>query len=129
MILGITCSRSLAKDKYIEECLWKVYITLKLEIFDMFITGDAISDYACGDYVKKLGFKTIYLKPAHKLENVNYDPKLFYARNKNVVDNCEVLISIWDGESHGTKMTTDYAKRNNKKVIEFVKRLEVTFHN
>ena len=129
MIIGITCSRSLVSDEiFIDECLDNV-----LEEIDAgnitFITGDAISDFICGRYMEWNNYDVIYLKPAHKLESVNYNVRLYYARNKNVVDNCHVLVSIWDGESRGTKMTTDYAKRNNKKVIEFVKRLEITFHN
>jgi len=128
MIIGITCSRSLAKDKvYLKECILKIINKHNMSKMT-FLTGDAISDYACCEILEPF-YDIIYLKPAHKVERVGYDPRLFMARNKNVVDNCDVLISIWDGESRGTKNTTDYAKRNNKKVIEFVKRLEVTFHN
>jgi len=35
-------------------------------------------------------------------------------RNKQIVDNCDILIAYWDGKSTGTKMTIDYARKKNK---------------
>ena len=37
-------------------------------------------------------------------------------RNKQIVENSDIVIAFWDGVSRGTKFTIDYAKKTNKKV-------------
>lgn len=36
-------------------------------------------------------------------------------RNKEIVENCDILIAYWDGVSKGTKFTIDYAIKLGKK--------------
>lgn len=38
-------------------------------------------------------------------------------RNKQIVEVADIVIAFWDGISHGTKYTIDYARKNGKKVI------------
>jgi len=38
-------------------------------------------------------------------------------RNKLIVDNADCVIAFWDGASHGTKNSIDYAQRQGKKVV------------
>ena len=38
-------------------------------------------------------------------------------RNRTMVDIADTVIIIWDGQSHGTKYTLQYAKKENKNVI------------
>lgn len=38
-------------------------------------------------------------------------------RNRYLVDNCDVLLAIFDGKSGGTKNTVDYAKSKGRKII------------
>ena len=40
--------------------------------------------------------------------------KAFQERNKQIVDNCDILLAVWDGKSNGTKNTLAYARRVNK---------------
>lgn len=40
-----------------------------------------------------------------------YGKKAGYLRNIEIVNNCDFLIAFWDGESKGTKMTIDIAKK------------------
>ena len=37
-----------------------------------------------------------------------------YIRNKDIVDNCDVLIAFWDDISKGTKHSIDLADESNK---------------
>lgn len=37
-------------------------------------------------------------------------------RNKQIVDHCHEVIAFWDGESKGTKISIDYARKQGKKV-------------
>lgn len=37
-------------------------------------------------------------------------------RNKLIVDECDCVLAFWDGQSHGTKFTIDYAKEKGKPI-------------
>ena len=43
--------------------------------------------------------------------------KAFQERNKQIVDNCDILLAVWDGKSHGTENTLAYARKVNKPVF------------
>lgn len=47
-----------------------------------------------------------------------YDSGCMYRRDRYLVDNCDVLVSFLRKKSGGTYYTVNYAKKNNKKVIE-----------
>ena len=38
-------------------------------------------------------------------------------RNQTMVDIADIIIIVWDGQSHGTKHTRQYAESKNKKVV------------
>jgi len=38
-------------------------------------------------------------------------------RNKQIVDNADIVIAFWDGTSRGTKFTIDYANKCGKKIV------------
>jgi len=40
-------------------------------------------------------------------------------RDREMVDECDEVIAIWNGKSRGTKYTIDYAKQRNKPVTVF----------
>jgi uncharacterized phage-like protein YoqJ len=45
----------------------------------------------------------------------------YLARNRMIVDRCELLVAVWDGvPGGGTSYTVDYAKRTGRR-IEYVK--------
>lgn len=44
----------------------------------------------------------------------SYTPECMNIRNKWMVDNCDLLIGVWDGSSGGTKNCIDYAVSQNK---------------
>ena len=41
-------------------------------------------------------------------------------RNEKMVELCDVVLAIWDGESKGTRHTLNYAKKKNKNIIEII---------
>lgn len=43
-----------------------------------------------------------------------------FIRNKDIVDNAEVVIAFWNGVSKGTKHSIDYATKQGKKVIVII---------
>lgn len=46
-----------------------------------------------------------------------YHPSLMQKRNEYMVDNCDLLIAVWDGTSGGTYNCVRYAQSKNKKII------------
>lgn len=46
-----------------------------------------------------------------------YSPWKMQERNKAMVDDCDVLIAVWDGTSGGTKNCVDYALNIKKRMI------------
>lgn len=56
--------------------------------------------------------------PLHKKDkNVQYNPKYFFDRNKEIVEYSDIIIAFWDYKSKGTKHTIDYSKRKKKSVF------------
>lgn len=53
------------------------------------------------------GIKKLILYPDYEL----YGKSAPLIRDKLIVENSEMLIAIWDGESTGTEFTISYAKR------------------
>lgn len=49
-------------------------------------------------------------------EDVYYPAKM-QQRNKYMVDNCDLLIAVWDGSKVGTANCVNYAKKLGKKII------------
>lgn len=48
-----------------------------------------------------------------------YSSHLMQKRNEYMVDNCDLLIAIWDGTSGGTANCVKYAESRNKEIIRF----------
>lgn len=46
-----------------------------------------------------------------------YTRDCMHKRNRALVDVCDVLIAVYDGQSGGTKYTYDYAKSLRKKIV------------
>jgi len=41
-------------------------------------------------------------------------------RNRQIVDNADIVIAFWNGFSSGTKFTIDYAKKCGKKIVVYL---------
>lgn len=85
-----------------------------VDVFPVILTGDADgADALARKYADRSGFDLIVFKPINRYVKDAYNllaNDCYYARNKQMVDNCDILIAFWDGESGGTKMTINYAK-------------------
>lgn len=46
-----------------------------------------------------------------------YKPWVMQERNKYMVDNCDLLIAVWDGSSGGTGNCVKYAQSVNKPIV------------
>lgn len=60
----------------------------------------------------------ILMKPYHLLDSkVPYEAKYFFVRNKQMVDNSDLVICIWDGNSKGCFDAARYGYKAGKTVI------------
>jgi len=83
----------------------------------LIISGGARGvDSLAEEYADAFGIPKLIFLPDYK----KYSKKAPLIRNKLIVDNADIVIVFWDGESRGTKFTIDYAKRQGKKVIVYV---------
>jgi len=120
MIVGITGSRTITDKKFIEKCICQVLDTTN-NTPCAFITGGAHGvDRISTEILKQMGWDVITIQPLNKVINISYTPKLYLGRNRQIVDNSDLLISIWDGKSKGTKYTVDYARSIGVRVLQFV---------
>jgi hypothetical protein len=91
---------------------------IDIDVFPVILTGDAKgADKLARIFANKRGDDLIVFKPVNRyIENAYglLGNNCYFARNKQIVDNCDFLIAFWDGKSGGTKMTINYAKQQNK---------------
>lgn len=97
--------------------------------------GDCVGvDVEFAELAKELGFKTIChppekneLRAFHKSDEIR-EPKSYFARNRAIVDECDMLIVIPYQDSHqthgGTWYTHDYAIKKQKPVYVIFPRNE-----
>ena len=46
--------------------------------------------------------------------------RVYWLRDKYMVDNCDLLLAVWDGvEAGGTWLTVDYARRISKPIVYY----------
>lgn len=51
------------------------------------------------------------------ISTLPYSPQLMQQRNKWMVDNCDLLIAVWDGTSGGTANCIKYANSINREIV------------
>lgn len=69
-------------------------------------------------YAKDKGYDHFMLLPYFKVDTkAEFKPAHFFARNRQIVSNCDILMAIWDGESKGTAYTINYAEKRNKSIV------------
>ena len=71
-------------------------------------------------FAKEKMYDYICFKPYHLLDSqAEFKPKYFFTRNRQIVDNADYVLALWDGESNGTKYTMGYAEKKGKKLEVF----------
>lgn len=93
------------------------YDLLKNELdkytISMIISGGAIgADKLAEKYAKENNIKTQIIYPDWN----TYGRGAGLIRNKDIVNESDIVIAFWDGTSKGTKFSIDYANKNNKKI-------------
>lgn len=81
---------------------------------DTIISGGARGiDTLAAMYARKHGMKLLEFRPDY----ATYGRSATFVRNRQIVDEADVVIAFWNGTSRGTKYTIEYAKKKHVPVI------------
>ena len=114
MIIGITGSRNFEPKQTVFDVLNKIY---KYNNITKIVSGGAKGPDSLGaEWAKQ---NNIELKE-HLPDWDKYGKSAGFRRNSLIVDDSDVILAFWNGESKGTKNTMDTAIKKNKKVYRVV---------
>jgi len=69
-------------------------------------------------YAKKWSLDHVEFIPYFKLDVSSiYSARHFFVRNKQIVDNADKVLAIWNGESTGTEHGIKYAQKTGKPIM------------
>jgi predicted Rossmann fold nucleotide-binding protein DprA/Smf involved in DNA uptake len=111
MKVGIVGSRSFSNFGILQKIM-----TEHLKPGDIVVSGGASgTDSLAEEIAKTNGFKTHIYLPNWKI----YGKSAGFIRNKQIVDNSDYIIAMWNGSSKGTKHSIDLAKSQGKTVFVY----------
>ena len=69
-------------------------------------------DNAVSHYAESHNIDLIRFLPYHLLDPVaNFDSKHFFIRTKQIINNADHVLALWDTRSHGTQYAIRYAQK------------------
>lgn len=107
MRVAIVGSREFTDYEYLEKWVLRILHELNIQPTQIVSGGARGTDTLAEMFARRHGIST-NIFPANWNK---YGKKAGYLRNIEIVNNCDFLIAFWDGESKGTKMTIDIAKK------------------
>lgn len=67
-------------------------------------------------YAADNGIEFIKITPDY----AQYGRAATFIRNRAIVDKADCVVAVWDGKSHGTKYSVDYARKKGKPIKIFM---------
>lgn len=75
------------------------------------------ADDMAARWATETGIPLVLFKPYFLLDPyAPYSVRHYFTRNKQIIDNSDVVLAFWDGESPGTKWGINYAKKRGKHI-------------
>lgn len=120
MKIAVVGSRKYTDFDKFQEALDKIIGTFDPRTPIMIISGGAKGpDQMAQRWAKERDYDFVLFKPYHLIDpNVEYSPKYFFTRNKQIADNADLVVAFWDGESSGTRHIVEYCQRNRKSYMK-----------
>lgn len=132
MKIGVTGTRNGMNEKQkenVKQYLTDILVVTSITKYELH-HGDCIGvDVEVANIAQELGYKIINYPPiedslrAFHKSDISLEPKTYFARNRNIVNNTAVLLVVPREDSHqqkgGTWYTYDYAKKHNKCILIF----------
>lgn len=118
MKICIIGSRSIDKAEFVIPILDK-FIKDHVVGTPVILSGGAKGvDQITKSYAKANGLTLVEFLPYHLLDNkVEFSSKYFFIRNKQMIDNADRVLIIWDGKSKGTEYGIKYSQKKNIPVM------------
>jgi predicted Rossmann-fold nucleotide-binding protein len=121
MKLAITGSRAITDKDWVYAQLDNLLTELPRKPNVVLSGGANGVDTICAEWAADRGIDFVLFKPYHLLDNkARFETKYFFTRNRQLVDNADLVVALWNSVSNGTKHTITYAERKGKplKIIE-----------
>lgn len=97
-----------------------IYIELAIPFKEQYIKWQTENKQIHQNHIDRVD-KVTYVDCIQEYQCTNnigkYDVRKLNLRNRYMVDNSDIIIAIWNGESGGTADCVKYATRKNKKII------------
>ena len=114
MKIAIIGSRSIKDPKVLDviDKYLSVYVGKNLTL----LMGDAKGvDELTQHYADAHNLDVVKFLPYHLLDNkTEFDSRHFFIRTKQLVDNADRVLAIWDTKSNGTEYAIKYAQKQGK---------------
>jgi len=115
MRLAVVGSRSIDDEVFVLTMMKAVAGDEDIKTLTIISGGARGIDQTAQSICNKYGIDFILFKPYHLIDNsVEYTPRHFFTRNKQIVDNADKVLVLWDGKSKGSEHVIKYATKRNK---------------
>lgn len=105
--LGVVGSRSIEDPLYVYSCIEEVISRIGEKPVCIVSGGAKGVDSYSAKYAEVNGIRMEEFLPNYKL----YGKSAPFIRNKTIVENSDILLVIWDGESRGTVNSMQHAEK------------------
>lgn len=114
MKVAVVGSRNFSDYNLLKSTLDEYYPKISLIVSGGAKGADSLSEL----YAKEEGIRTLIFKPDWQ----KFGRAAGMIRNKDIVNNADMVVAFWDGKSRGTKDSIDYGTKLGKvvKVVKFV---------
>jgi hypothetical protein len=108
--LAIVGSRTFNDYNVLKQVITKLLEENNYKIKNIVSGGARGADTFAEQYAKENGIVSI----VYKADWDTYGKKAGFLRNVDIINNCDVCLAFWDGESRGTKHDLELCEKYNK---------------
>ena len=118
MKLGVLASRSITDQETVDELIDYIVERYFEDDISCVISGSGSSvEKKLIQQCKDSHIDHVLFEPYFVVDKKSkHNPAHFFARNKQIVDNSDVVVIFWDQEDRGEEFAINYAKKKNKGV-------------
>lgn len=118
--VGVIGSRSITDKSLIYRELDAVrdHASLQMEEIVVLSGGAKGVDTLANEWANERGVPFILFKPYFLVDSkAPYNPRHYFTRNKQIIDNSDVIVAFWDGITKGAAWGISYARKTKKPVV------------
>lgn len=114
--VGVIGSRSITHKEFVWACMEE-----EASHASVILAGGAKGvDRLAEAYAEEKDIPFVCFKPYFLLDpDAPYSVRHYFTRNKQIIDNADKIIAIYDGDSPGTKWGIAYARKRGKPITVF----------